>query len=168
LLATVTPAGGTPSFFECDLTGTRERYLLVFQDVRGGAGGDGYNINMRTSSNGGTTWDTGASDYNYAISNAPGLTTNTRATASACIIGLTVGENTGEGLTGEMRWENMGGGTAQRYIGQITQTAFNTVDVSCNQVSGRRNSSSRVNSVQIYNASGFNMAGTIKVYGWIE
>jgi hypothetical protein len=116
---------------------------------------DGASLAFRTSSNGGVTYDSGASDYSSAlgIANRIGLTVNQ---------GSAAGE---DGASGNVRI--YGPGLPKKTLIRFETTFLNASgELTGNQISAGRLSSAAVDAVQIFTSSGNIESGTIIFRGF--
>jgi hypothetical protein len=127
-------------------------YEIEFQNVI--PDNDGASLYLRTSGDGGSTYDSGASDYLYS-------------TLTRSFMGLvtSVGSSAGEdGASGVVRL--LGPSLAKKTIMNLKFGFFNTSGtLSYSDISGSRLSSAAVNGVQIYFSSGNIESGTIVFRG---
>lgn len=167
VLISTTTISGSPSTLEFTFSGSYRKYRLELENVYGSA--DGYMICMRTSTDGGSTFDSGASNYGYAYgphgTYGPVSTTGTYIETS----GYLVGNATDEGLWGEIEFYdplNASLKTFARWIifGRIWNSAAPNVITGA----GYRDSAADVDTVQLYFSTGNFAGGKIRLFGWSE
>jgi hypothetical protein len=143
-------------------------YMFVLTNVTPTT--DGVEFRMRTSSNGGISYDAGASDYaytNYKL--APGFTAYADASVSFIALGQTlVGSATGEdGVSGTLTLIGAGETKTTRVAGNLNMIASDGTFVK-GDVSGMRNSAAIVNGVRFYFDSSNIESGTFEMYGILK
>jgi hypothetical protein len=134
-----------------------DSYVFTLQNVIPAT--DTASLLMRTSSDGGSSYDSGASDYQYK------QTANTRVNASSMLFASLVGSSAGEdGVSGEVKV--FGPHLAKRTM-LISSLAFtdSSFALAENLSSGVRVSSADVDAVRFYFNSGNITSGTITMYG---
>lgn len=163
LLSTVTLSSNAA----VDITGLtgRRRYLLVFDDVV--CSSNGYELRMRTSTDGGSTFDSGATDYNWGWSSV-GVYLETRGTNDYAKLSYTTRNTVGDGLTGEMIISLSNGTQKTVYQAHFVENDYNSSEVRGLDCIGRRNSTTTVNGLRFYFNIGNLASGVIKIYGWNE
>lgn len=127
-------------------------YVFGFQNVQPAT--DSVTLEMRTSTDGGSTYESGASDYNDSSANVSSMT-----------IAGTLGNATGEGATCDLILYNPGDTTThttQSSTGVKFSTAGAGQDVF--GAGGKRNSADDVTAVQFFFSSGNVASGNITVW----
>lgn len=168
LLATKTAsASATLDFTELS-NGTYRRYEFEIEDIKPAT--DNVSLHARTSTDGGSTYDAGASDYNYAVTGFGGGTATQAGSSAATEMqvngGLTVGNAAAEyGVSGMLTL--YGAASASVYTrlqGHVSyyNTAGNLITV---QFAGSRLSAADVDAVRFFFSSGNIASGTIRMYG---
>jgi hypothetical protein len=140
-------------------------YMFVLSNVIPAT--DGVNLYFRTSSNGGSSYDAGASDYKYTIlSNAQtGGGTNTATEDYILLVAHAIGSAAGEdGVSGTFTLT--GAGTTKRtaLVGSFGNWRNDGNYVS-SYIAGARDSAAIVDAVQFIFSSGNVESGTIEMYG---
>lgn len=131
---------------------------------------NGVSLFMRTSTNNGTSYDVGASDYNYrlagAVDNSIGANSGTNA-AQIKLTGLSsyvLGNGTAQALFGTIGLYNIG--SANRTYIQGNLSCYNSSNLQERDwCDGFRNSATAVNAVQLTMSSGNISSGTFILYG---
>lgn len=131
---------------------------------------NGVSLFMRTSTNNGTSYDVGASDYNYrlagAVDNSVGANSGTNA-AQIKLTGLSsyvLGNGTAQALFGTIGLYNIG--SANRAYIQGNLSCYNSSNLQeRNWCDGFRNSATAVNAVRLIMSSGNISSGTFILYG---
>lgn len=150
-----------------DLSTAYYRYSIVFYNVVPTT--DAVNLYLRTSTNNGTSYDSGATDY---LSRSGGFVDNTYGstgfTASQIILsqvtGYSLGNGTGESAFGQIDIFNAG--QADRLRVGCTLHAYNSYPYHMGVLSeGFRNSATAVNAVRLIMSSGNISTGTFILYG---
>lgn len=161
LLTTIT-LSGTTAVNITGLTGyTNYRFELL--DVCCSA--NGYELRMRTSTDNGSTFDSGANDYAYAFSFV-GIYTDSRNTADHCKLSYTTRDTVGDGLTGSFVLYQPNDSTYKtNYIGSFIENDYNSAQVRGIDVCGRRDALQAVNAIQLYFNTGNMNTGKIRIFG---
>ena len=131
---------------------------------------NGVSLFMRTSTNNGTSYDVGASDYNYrlagAVDNSVGANSGTNA-AQIKLTGLSsyvLGNGTAQALFGTIGLYNIG--SANRAYIQGSLSCYNSSNLQERDwCDGFRNSATAVNAVRLIMSSGNISSGTFTLYG---
>jgi hypothetical protein len=162
-LISVANASAASSVDFTGLSSTYSEYIIVCSGFYAGAAGSA--LNLRTSSNNGSTWDSGASDYLYGSvynTNNSNLLTNT--TGSQIPITATTALNTSAAANhARIIITNAG---ISRYA-SIESTAGATVtgtNMYQTRTVGFRMSTTAINGVRLY-ATSTNLTGTFYLYG---
>lgn len=146
------------------LDGTYKAYAVVISNCVPAS--DGVNPWSRTSTDGGSTYDSGASDYNAAALGytQAGGTPNIGTTAAQIALGDNIGNATGEGFSGVVYIFDPAG-TGNCII------AFQSASISSGGVlqswygHGRRASNGNVDAIRFLMSSGNITSGTFTLYG---
>lgn len=140
-------------------------YVFVLSNVIPAT--DGVNLYLRTSSNGGFSYDAGASDYKYTIlSNAQtGGGTGTGTEDYILLVAHAIGSAAGEdGVSGTLTLTGAGTTKKTSVVGSFGNWRNDGAYVS-SYVAGARDSAAIVNGVQFLFSSGNIESGTIEMYG---
>lgn len=168
LLATKTASSSANlSFTETDNAAFRF-YEFELENVK--PDNDGVNLFLRFSTNGGSSYDFGASDYGFSafgLASAGMITSGSNAANAIQLAGGTlVGNDTGErGISGTVKIYNAPVATQTRVLADLTfdDTAGVHTRISSG---GRRNADQTTNAFRFLFAVGGNIAsGTIRMYG---
>ena len=142
------------------------RYQIEFEDVR--CSFDGYTLQMQVSNDAGSTWNTGASDYDWGASKV-GSYTDASGTGAFIRLTYLTGNGTGEGISGVLTVLGANDPALQfRVLGKLMEPAYNSASVFGWDIVGRRAATSDVDAVKIYFSSGTLLSGKIRVFGWSE
>jgi hypothetical protein len=141
-------------------------FKVVFDSVVPGT--DNQILQIRTSTDGGSSYDSGASDYSYARFLAVTSSAATFSDTSASFIpmhGVGAGTGTGELLNGEMTLFNP---SAAQYTHIKAESSLINKDgnPSWSSVGGARLSAADVDAIEFTFASGTIASGTFKLYGY--
>ena len=160
---------GTPSSvdFTSDIDSTYNAYAFVFDGVLKSAKTD---VGARTSTDGGSTWDSTSGDYYYNITysnpslGSTGSITNTINIIERAASGPTT-QNTTIGTSGIVYL--MSPATASRYTYMISEIISINATPSAmgNQSWGVRTTTTAVDAIQFLPVTGTYTAGTIRMYG---
>lgn len=166
-LLSTTTISGSPSTLNFTFSGSHRKYRLELENVYCSA--DGYQIRMRTSTDGGATFDSSASNYGYAYgphgTYGPVSTTGTYIETSQNF----VGSATDEGIWGEIDFYdplNASLKTFARWI--LFGRIYNSAAANVITGSGYRDSAADVDTVQLFFSSGTFAGGNVRLFGWNE
>ena len=130
---------------------------------------DGVNFYMRTSTNNGSSYDSGASDYKYNIARSNTSTAtvsgvNDTADAQIVLNSSALGSDTNEDLVGVVEIMNPSNTKFTRVTSLINfETSANHIE-RCHTI-GERSSAADVDAIQFLFSSGNVESGTFKLYG---
>ena len=167
VLISTTTITGSPSEVDFTFTGSYRKYRIELENVYGSL--DGYNLRMRTSTNGGSSFDTGASDYGYAY--GPIGTYGPVSTTSSTIelTGVFVGNASDEGINGEIDFFDPLNANLKTFAKwEVFGRTYNSAAPNIWVGSGYRDSTADVDAVRIYFSSGNLSGGKIRLFGWSE
>lgn len=165
LIATYTPTGvAFQNITDFDPL-TYVDYRIVLEDILPVT--DGADLALRTSTNAGSSYDDGASDYAWQFYGISVAAASSGGDAADTFISITSGgvDNTANsGVTGELKFINPG---ATKYCHVIGEVAFNRDGVGRTgaSVKGVRLSGTDVDAVQIFFTAGNIDSGVIRIYG---
>jgi hypothetical protein len=150
---------------------TYETYVLTFNNVVPAS--DSVSFNMRTSTDGGSSYDSGSGNYRYvAERNSQGGTGVTGSASATEILlvaaGSGIGSATGEGFNGIAflyHPSNTGLYTSISSHGHYQDGAADTLNY---QSAGTRISAADVDAIQFYFSSGNIESGEINLYGMVK
>lgn len=128
---------------------------------------DGSQLYIRTSTDGGSTFDNGSSDYQYVRHLAVTTSSSAFAATTTHIVatGGGVGSGTGESANGEVTLFNPSG-TSYTYIQATASYMDNLGRPDWSSTAGFRAASEDVDAIQFLFASGNIASGTFKLYGY--
>lgn len=142
------------------------RYRIEFEEVLGSL--DGYPLQMQVSNDAGSTWNTGASDYDWAASKI-GAYTDTGAVAAFIRLTALTGNGSGEGVSGNIDiFGANDAGLQFRVSGRLIEPVYNSTGISGWDIIGRRNANSDIDAVKLYFSSGNLLSGKLRVFGWTD
>ena len=150
---------------DISLTGGYSAYVLRFEDVK--TANDAAIPVLRVSTDGGTTFDSGASDYSYTLMRTEGsLSQIDYTSAPYVLLGQSYGNSTGEVFHGELRV--FLGGTG--YPAITSDMAYkNTVGQSGRSSgTGHRLSTTAIDAIRVYMLSGNITSGDFHLYGMAD
>lgn len=124
---------------------------------------DATKLYLRTSADGGSTFDSGAGAYQYRLSYNNVLTSGTSNTEIQ--ISTAGGTSTGEGVSGDVHCFNPSGANYTRFSYQMTLRAADTLQYYTDGI-GMRQSAAAVDAIRFFFSSGNFTSGTFKMYGW--
>ena len=162
-ISAVTPTGVASVAFT-GLSGTYKHYKLIGTVT---PATDGVNLCLRTSSNNGSSYDSGASDYYQASQNSTSGTSTNAAVSAVLLTGdgsSTVGNASGEGVSFELTLYNP---ATTGYTRAFTTATFTTpTPIHVNQFTSlTRQSVGTVNAINLYFSSGNIASGILVLYG---
>lgn len=168
-LATQTASASATIDFTSSIDATYNEYEIHILNANPAT--DGVQLHMRTSTDGGSTFDSGATDYKYAgQAYYTGATANYNSTGAAQLVlsstGRTMGNVSGEGYCGVVRLTQPSSATITRV--DWTGSYCGTAGASEHAVvhgSGRRDSAADVDAIRFLMSSGNIASGEFKLYG---
>jgi hypothetical protein len=165
-LISTTTISGSPATVEIDFTGTHRKYKIEFERVYGTS--DGWDLLMRTSTDGGSTFDSGANAYYYGY--GPQATYSpTQTSGTQAVIVPIVGSAADEGVVGEMIFfDPLNTGFRCRWNYTASRQLYNAAGIDIFLGTGYRDSVGDVNAVQFYFGVGNLGGGKIRLFGWNE
>ena len=164
LIASATASDDASIEFTLDNT-KYSSYYVVFDSVLSAT--DGASLYMRFSSDGGSTFDSGASDYEYAARNvASNGSTGDKSdeNASSFIIGDVIGTAAGEtGVSGKADLTPSGGGrpSVRWQVSRVSSGNF----LGYQRGAGERRATVEVDAIQFTMSTGNIASGKIYLYG---
>lgn len=164
----ISTADITSAVATVDITGItgHRKYRIEFDGVYGAS--DGYDLFMRVSTDGGSTWDSGGSDYSWSREPV-GAYNPQRGVASAATIDTLVGNAAAEGVTGEITlFDPNNSAIPTAYTGILNKIEYASTSMAGATIAGRRLANSAVNAVQFYFGTGNVAGGKIRLFGWNE
>jgi len=176
LLGSAVASASATLEFESLITASYDNYLFLLKNLRPAT--DGVAFKMRTSTNNGSSYDSGASDYSSLCLSYPcdgSSSENAFNDASVNEISVagtggvaqtTIGSATTEGLNGQI-WLSNPLNTAQykRIHGHLVHGNASGQTVLC-RFAGTRLAAADVDAVQYYMSSGNITSGEIEIYGY--
>ena len=165
-LISTTTIGGSPSVIDITgMTGHR-KYMFEFECVYGSS--DGASLYLRTSTDAGATFDSGASDYNTAEDKI-GVYSPVYATSAFAELARLVGNVAAEGITGEfIMFDPNNSALRTNFTGRLIVPNYADSDLTASEFAGRRNAAQNVNAVRFYFNSGTLSGGKVRMFGWNE
>lgn len=147
------------------LDSTYKAYIVVLTDVVPAT--DGTDFYFRTSTDGGSTYNASASDYDYAFDFVgQGANTNEASTGAAQIVmAKSVGSDTGESLSGQLMIANPAGTTNKKIITFDFGWVTNAGEFKASKGGGFRDAVADVDAFRFIFSSGNVEAGTFTLYG---
>lgn len=161
-------ASASASFnFGTGIDDTYDEYQLHFA-LRPAS--DNLQLRCLLSSNAGSTWDAGASDYKYqfkrARSGTTGFDVDSSSNASANLpIANNVGASTGEGATGILIFPTLRDTTLYKLIRSDVVNLSDVTEAARHYVVGARMSTAAFNGIQLIMQSGNIASGWARLYG---
>lgn len=162
-----TTISGSPSVVDFSLTGSHRKYMFEFEDV---VSATAYLLNMRTSSDGGTTFDSGSTDYTYG-GGAQATYGPTYAQAGFIRLTGSVSTAANRGIYGELIiYDPFGTTRHKRVESKLSRTLWNDANsMDIDIWAGARRTTLAVNAIRFYFSSGnFVNGGKIRLFGWNE
>lgn len=167
LISTLTPSGVASVAFTAFDSSKYDDYLFVLDRIVPVSAGATFNA--RTSGNGGSSYDSGATDYDYTDfgqrTTTSFLTGGTAAAISLDNGGNGIGNSTGQDWTGKLELINPGASAYGKlsYCGDYTRSSgaerFKT------EGTAQRRTAAAVNGIQWYFGTGNISGGKIRCYG---
>lgn len=151
------------------LDGTYREYVVIINNLIPSS--DGADLRLRTSSNSGSSYDDGASDYSWWNGGGISDTTtesNNNSNADTCIeIGLSqgTGNSTGENLYGRILISNPANTTVYKLIETRAKYVNSDGKFVTSDGGGVRKSISAVNAIRFLMSAGNITSGTFTLYG---
>ena len=158
-LATATAAASATLEFKAPgavIDGTYNSYLFIFDHIA--PSNDAVNFNIRTSTDAGVSYDSGASDYNYVIA------TGSSAATTRILVNTNTGNSTNEDVSGNLLLYSPSAASPVRMTWDIfhNNNAGNPIKTNGG---GTRVANADVDAIQFYFSTGNVSSGTIKMYG---
>jgi hypothetical protein len=156
---------GTPALVDVALSGTHRKYLVELDNFLSSAENT---LQMRFSTDGGATFEAGATDYQWGRSQIA-IYNDSRGSSAQCSLNNVTGKDAGEELAGEFTiYEAHNTSRRTWYSGRVWQQEFNAVQVQGNDIIGRRNALNDTTHIRLFYATGNITSGTIRIFGWNE
>ena len=167
VLISTTTISGSPSTVDITFSGSYRRYRLELENVYCSA--DGYSIRMRTSTDGGSTFDSSAANYGYAYgplgTYGPTSTTSTYIEMCANF----VGSATDEGIWGEIEFFDPLNTSLKSFARwSLFGRTYNSASPNLIQGAGYRDSAADVDAVRLFFSTGNLAGGKVRLFGWSE
>lgn len=167
VLISTTTISGSPSTLDFTFSGSYRRYRLELENVYGGL--DGYQICIRTSTDGGSTFDSGSANYGYAYgpvgSYGPISTTGTEMITTANF----TGSASDEGTWGEIEFFDPLNAALKSFCKwELFGRLYNSAAPNIFLGTGYRDSAAAVDTVRLFMSSGSFAGGKIRLFGWSE
>ena len=153
------------------ISSTYETYVLTFNNVVPAS--DSVSFNMRTSTDGGTSYESGAGNYRYVAERGSQGGTGVTGSASATEIllvaaGSGVGSATGEGFNGIAYLYHPSNTGLYTSISSHGHYQDGAADSMYYQSAGTRIAAADVDAIQFYFSSGNIESGEINLYGMVK
>ena len=153
------------------ISSTYETYVLTFNNVVPAT--DNVSFNMRTSTDGGSSYESGAGNYRYVDERGSQGGTGVTGSASATEIilvaaGSGVGSDTGEGFNGIAYLYHPSNTGLYTSISSHGHYQDGAADSMYYQSSGTRIAAADVDAIQFYFSSGNIESGEINLYGMVK
>ena len=166
LLATNTPSTASTSDFTAFDNSTYSSYIFHFLNIKPGTNGSA--LMLRTSTDGGSSYDTSGYKYVHHGYNTAGNEERDYSESAAGVY-ITSANNWGgasnESLSGEVKLFNAGASEYTKITGTVSYDDDQAGLYLCNaSITGERSSAADVDAVQFLSTSG-TVTGTIKMYG---
>ena len=167
VLISTTTISGSPSALTFTFSGSHRRYRLELENVY--CTSDGYQIRMRTSTDAGSTFDSGASNYGYTYgphgTYGPISTTGTYIETTMNL----VGSATDEGIWGEIDFFDPLNASLKTFAKwQLFCRIYNSAAANVITGAGYRDSAADVDTVQLFFSTGNFGGGKVRLFGWSE
>lgn len=166
LVETKTASASASLDFTSCITSTYDSYVFDFVNVLPAT--DNQTIHMRVSTDGGSNW-LSTSIYNYANyvwkSSSAGAGGSTGTTSINLLFNNVDADTATPGVTGRMYLHAPGSAVHKHVTGQFTHFGENSSGFLGAMLAGRITTTSAVNAVQFYFASGNIASGVIRCYG---
>ena len=165
-LSTVTASNSATVVITSGITSTYGHYMLTMTDVV--PANDAVNLRMRTSTDGGSTYDSGSNDYKFIAQNR-----NDSATTYSADLGDTthirvcdsVGNAADEGLQGIIYFAGPSGTVINKLFRMFVWYVDSGNNAHTLDGVGMRDDVANVDAVQFYMASGNIASGVFRLYG---
>lgn len=169
LLSSATASSSASVSFASGIDSTYDEYVIEFINV---VGASSAGLRARTSSNGGSSYDSGASDY-LSILQYNTVSTPTPSGAAGTSDGFlslhasTINNTASQGgLNGQLRLYAPSNASARKMmVGQFVLPSDASDEYQLSEMRGVRKSASAVNAIQFYMSTGNIASGTFKLYG---
>jgi hypothetical protein len=165
-LGTLTASSSSSLDLTSLISSTYDDYLVILDDIRPGT--SAVNLEIRTSTNNGTSFDNGASNYQYAYSlldtsgSAPSITASSGATFIQAAGSIANGA--ASALSGKINLYSVNGtSNNKRMTFEFTYSQTSTFTYVAGNA--QRISTSAINAIRLLMSSGNITSGTAKMYG---
>ena len=153
------------------ISSTYETYVITFNNVVPAS--DSVSFNMRTSTDGGTSYESGAGNYRYVAERGSQGGTGVTGSASATEIllvaaGSGIGSDTGEGFNGIAYLYHPSNTGLYTSISSHGHYQDGAADSLYYQSAGTRIAAADVDAIQFYFSSGNIESGEINLYGMVK
>lgn len=157
---------GSPATVDVSLSGSYRKYMVEFENVY--STGANYNLFMRTSANGGSSFDSGASNYQWGRG-ALGTYGPVLSSGTAVDLLPLPGIGSTKGIVGTLTFfDPLNTGLKPRFHWELSRIVYNTSAVDLFIGTGYRDSAAAVNALRFYFDAGNFGGGKIRVFGWSE
>lgn len=157
-----TTTASNQTLLEIDLTGSYRNYMVEFVDVVPVS--NGYILQMRTSSDGGTTFDSGTDNYSWAYSGYGFYFPNRSMDTKISLTYLTKNV-AGSGANGFLTVLAPAAARHVVFMSNMTETVFNSDLMGGLIGTSKRLTTSGVNALQFFFSTGNISSGSFRLYG---
>jgi hypothetical protein len=167
LLSTQTASASATLDFTSVLTSAYDYYRFVFKDLRPAT--DGVEFWMRTSTNNGSSYDAGVSDYTWDVLDQTGSASSSAGDAQISMTELgtvDVGNGAAEGLDGELTLYNPAGTTRKKAVKFFVYFQTTAGANAFGNGTGNREATTDIDAVRFMFSSGNITSGKIYCYGY--
>lgn len=165
LISTAT-ISGSPATVDISLSGSYRKYLVEFEDFY--STGANYNLFMRTSSDGGSSFDSGASNYQWGRG-ALGSYSPVLSNGTAVDLLPLPGVGSTKGIVGTITFfDPLNTALKSRFHWELSRIVYNSSAIDLFLGTGYRDAAADVNALRFYFDAGNVGGGKIRLFGWSE
>lgn len=157
-----TTTASNQTLLEIDLTGSYRNYMIEFVDVV--PTNNGYILQMRTSSDGGTTFDSGTDNYSWAYSGY-GFYYPNRSMDTKILLTYLTKNVAGSGANGFLTILAPAAARHVVFMSNLSETVFNSDLMGGLIGTSKRLTTSGVNALQFFFSTGNISSGDFRLYG---
>lgn len=171
LLDTQTPSNAASVTMVTGISNTYDEYELRFAII---PVSDNVGLRMRLSSNTGSSWDSGSTDYRYRYgrqrdgSSSAFDVVNGSAGQAYIELAANIGSDTGEGIQGVIRSASLRSTTLRKMVQWDVANMSDVGEVAWQHGSGARVSASQFDGIQLYFSTGNVESGWARLYGYAK
>ena len=168
LLATITASNDATADFDSNIDSTYDTYLIVLNNVVPAS--DAVNMQLRTSTDGGSSYDSGSNNYKFATTSINSSGTDRSAGSSDTKMLLQgssgdVGSAAGEGASGNIYLYGPSNSALKTCLSWHLTAIDSGGDIAVYTGAGCRDTAADVDAVRIFFSSGNIESGELKLYG---